>query len=56
MEAILPGVQRESLSESYRSSEAVLEAVDKAFHEIDKSELFQKKDNPKPELAEAAGS
>lgn len=56
VEAILPGVERESLSESYRSSVAVLEAVDKAFHEIDKSELFQEKGKPKLELAAAAGS
>jgi len=51
---VLPGAKRELLAKSYRSSKAVLEAVDRVFHEIDRADLFYEKGKEKPELANAA--
>ncbi|NBV97644.1 MAG: hypothetical protein EBT30_08910, partial [Verrucomicrobia bacterium] len=43
VEKVLPEVKREILSESFRSSRAVLAAVDRAFHELKDSSLFEDK-------------
>jgi len=43
VEKILPGVKRELLSESFRSSRAVLAAVDRAFEKLADSPLFEEK-------------
>ena len=50
VEEVLPGVKRELLSESFRSSRAVLAAVDRAFVQLEGSALFSKK----PVYAQAA--
>ncbi|NBS15273.1 MAG: hypothetical protein EBT57_10835, partial [Verrucomicrobia bacterium] len=43
VEKDLPGVKRELLSESFRSSRAVLAAVDRAFEKLEDSPLFEEK-------------
>ncbi|NBT90882.1 MAG: hypothetical protein EBT50_08685, partial [Verrucomicrobia bacterium] len=50
VEKVLPGVKRERLSESFRSSRAVLAAVDRAFEKLQESPLFEEK----PVYAQAA--
>jgi len=54
VEKVLPGVKRELLSESFRSSRAVLAAVDRAFEGLPASNLFHEKGKEKPVLAAAA--
>jgi ATP-dependent exoDNAse (exonuclease V) beta subunit len=54
VEKVLPGVKRELLSESFRSSRAVLAAVDRAFVGLPGSELFHQKGKEKPVFAAAA--
>jgi ATP-dependent exoDNAse (exonuclease V) beta subunit len=54
VEKVLPGVKRELLSESFRSSRAVLAAVDRAFVGLPESELFHQKGKEKPVFAAAA--
>jgi superfamily I DNA/RNA helicase len=54
VESVLPGVDRVYLSESFRSSRAVLAAVDRAFEELPASELFHEKGKEKPVFAAAA--
>jgi ATP-dependent exoDNAse (exonuclease V) beta subunit len=54
VESVLPGVDRDYLSESFRSSRAVLAAVDLAFEGLPESELFHQKGKEKPVFAAAA--
>jgi len=54
VEGVLPGVDRAYLSESFRSSRAVLAAVDRAFDGLPASDLFHEKGKEKPVLAAAA--
>ncbi|NBT24706.1 hypothetical protein EBT11_08720, partial [bacterium] len=51
---VLPGLDRAYLSESFRSSRAVLAAVDRAFEGLPASNLFHEKGKEKPVYAEAA--
>ena len=54
VEGVLPGVDRAYLNESFRSSRAVLAAVDRAFDGLPASDLFHEKGKEKPVLAAAA--
>ena len=54
VEGLLPGVNREVLSESFRSSRAVLAAVDQAFEGLEMSALFHEKGKEKIALSHAA--